>query len=1237
MDYINTETQSNGKKFRYYQEDADVAIYEELLINNKCIVKMFCGTGKSLLMRKCKSAQNQRLLVYVFPSLSLIDQFCTDYFIECPFKISSENDSTTDPALIRSELMKPENKVICVTYQSYKTLLDNLGTIKIDVCIYDEAHHAVGETYQKLIFEQEDSVVKQIFFTATPKNANGITMYDRDNLDAGMCGKLVYDYSYLRGMNEGYLNPFEIRVDMYTENTNKSVYESIARAILVSGNNRVLTFHADVNTDRKNSVLNFVNEPDFIRAFLKVLTNEFPEKAGLYKSFKMIALDASIPMKERRTILNKFDTTFDNEVYIISSCETIGEGIDTKNANMCVFVDPKSSFVKIIQNIGRIVRPQSKPSTVLIPCWVDKTKYVGCDKDREKCDEVIRSDLNKDGNFNGILNVLSALRQEDEDIYDICLHYPDTYSPQEIISNLEKHGYKVLDPVGDGELVETMEYLLEQDIDYEDYEDCETNEEMIMRIAEDNDVCVEIHTNSFENQIEKYKSEYESGTTIRLYKEEDDEEGNQVYCPITKKCGKRKGDGSIKGLDRKDRIKIDVHTNPDVKVLWKLVGDFTKEICSCVLECEVVEYDPMEVAIGIVERAKEREKNGENLVPRSIRNIKVRNTPKLEKEYRDYTKLSGWKQALKGKGTCKCSNEVCIYLDKELNGWRTETDYNEKALEDAKAIVFRRNQRPNLIPRQIPDKKQRNTIELEQEDKDATKLSNWKLALKEKGRSKCSNEVRDYLDKELIGWRTDYNEKALEDAKEIVSRRNQRPNLIPRRIDNKQKRNTPELEQEHKDAKKISCLKNGLKGNGSWKCPNEVRDYLDKELVGWRTETDFDEKALEDAKAIVSRKNQRPNLIPRQIYKKIRNTHELEQENEDALRLFRWKKALQGEKNLRCSDEVRDYLDKELVGWRTELDEKSLENAKSIVSRKNQRPNLIPRFLGNKKNRNTPELEQENKDASKLYRWKQALKGEKNLRCSDEVRDYLDEQLKGWRTIEEKSEEEPKEETPVETPKPKKSMKLKEPTKKETPEQRRIRTKSELEVLHQRYKTLTSKNLQKEFQETSELWHQYHTISEENEKSFPEESIPRNRIIQELTQIKGKRTRSVVDMGCGKAQIADHFANDTRFSFINYDHVSSKENVLVQDISKTGLEDNSVEICILCLAMWGSNCHDYVREAYRILESGGKLYIMEATKRWTDDEGGQPADKLKKLLEETGFQIVEQSIEKFCMFICIKI
>jgi superfamily II DNA or RNA helicase len=1121
-------------EFRYYQSEADDAIYEELLINNKCIVKMFCGTGKSLLMRKCKYLENQKLVVYVFPSLSLIDQFCNDYFTkkDSPFKVSSENDSTTDSTLIKAELKKKKNKIICVTYQSYKTLLDNLETTKINVCIYDEAHHAVGETYQKLIFENETNACeKQIFFTATPKNANGIIMYDRDNLDAGMCGKLVYDYSYLRGMNECYLNPFEIRVDMYTENTNKSVYESIARTVLVSGNNRVLTFHADVNTDRDTSVINFVNENEFVQAFMKVLIEEFPEKAGAYTKFKMIALDASIKPNMRRTILDKFDTTLESEVYVISSCETIGEGIDTKNANMCVFVDPKSSFVKIIQNIGRIVRKQKDvykpPSTVLIPCWVDREKYICCDEDREKCDEVIRTDLNKDGNFNGILNVLSALRQEDEDIYDICLHYPDTYSPQEIRSNLEKHGYKVLDPVGDGELVETMEYLLDADIDYDDYEDCETNEEMIMRIAEDNDVCVEIHTKSFENQIEKYNSECESGEIIRLYKEEiDEDEENQVYCPIIKKCGKRRGEGTIKELNRKDRIKIDVHTNPDVKVLWKLVGDFTKDICSCVLECEV----------DVVDRWFERFEELKKFIHENKR------TPKSSQIKDIYElRLGQW-----------CSTQIKRYKKKSA-GMKNETRYNlwaefveeykeyfindeEKwidTLDKLKTFIDENGRRPNLSSNNNNEKLMarwfiNNTMNYKNKNKgmlSETRYSIW---------SQFKEEYKEYFIDDEEKWID-----TLDKLKTFIDEYKRKP--MP--LDRHKNKNT-----EYSEENKL----------GEWVSSNQK--CFNKKTFGMQN---------------ISRYNLwKTFLCDYSTYYKKNDDKWIEQ--------FNNLKCFFDTNKKRPNKDGNDLTEKKLGQWMTN----QIKNHKNKL--------------------------QKMKDEDTYNLWT-------NLMI--EYTEYF-----GSRSG------------------PKKSMKLKEPKTKETVEQKRERTKSELSVLHQRYKTLTSQNLQKEFQETPELWHKYHAISEENEKSFPDEYIPRNRIIKELNEIKGKRTRSVVDMGCGKAQIADHFANDKRFSFINYDHISSKQNIEVKDISNTGLEDDSVEICILCLAMWGSNCHDYVREAYRILESGGKLYIMEATKRWTsvatesefEVEGSNPAGKLETLLEESGFQIVKSSVEKFSLFVCSK-
>ena len=1193
------------REFRYYQSEADEAIYNELLINNKCIVKMFCGTGKSLLMRKCKSAQNQKLVVYVFPSLSLIDQFCNDYFVKVglvsPFKISSENESTTDPSLIKAELKKKTNKIICVTYQSYKTLLDNLGSTKIDVCIYDEAHHAVGETYQKLIFENETSVcIRQIFFTATPKNANGIIMYDRDNLEAGMCGKLVYDYSYLKGLNDGYVNPFEIRVDMYTENTNRSVYESIARAILISGNNRVLTFHADVNTDRDSSVLNFVNESEFVRAFNKVIKEEFPEKAGLYTKFKMIALDASIKMSERRKFLDKFDTTLDKDVYIISSCETIGEGIDTKNANMCVFVDPKSSFVKIIQNIGRIVRPQSKPSTVLIPCWVDKTKYVGCDEDREKCDEVIRSDLNKDGNFNGILNVLSALRQEDEDLYDACLNYGQNVD--------DKSNYSSSRDNSDSE-DEYSENSDSEDYDYQDEMDAKP----------------------------------------------------------------------------KHKINISFHTNDEIKVLWKITSDIDimKNMCSCVLECEVVSNEEMwfkrfeELKKFIYENQRRpnlsSNNNNEKLMARWFINNTM-NYKNKKKGMLSETRYRIWSQF---------KEEYKEYFIDDEEKWID-------TLDKLKTFIDENKRKPIPLDRH----KNKNT-----EYSEENKLGEWVS-----GNQKCFNkktfgmknisrynlwktflcDYSTYYKKNDDKWIEQFN-----NLKCFFDTNKKRPNkdginLTEKRLGQwmtNQIKNHKNKLQKMKDEDTYNLWtnlmieyteyfgsdedkwKNNLLQVDSYISINKERPSYSSYLGHWLIDN---KQSYINRTWIIQERYKLWETFMQKNYQYIMSSDERWEYNFNELIMFinsnkktpvqssvigvwfanqktHYKNKTSGMNEKYRYDKWTQFLEKyaEYLLTEPELWFLNFKKLKLFINLNMKNPNKRSCDCNEKKLGNWLSLQKINyknktrkmKDPEIYSQWTQFLK---------EYKQYFDN------TLDDNSVEE-------ETPKPKKSMKLKEPSsKKETPEQIQKRTKSELSVLHQRYKTLTSQNLQKEFQETPELWYQYHAISEENEKSFPEDDIPRNRIIQELTEIKGKRTRSVVDMGCGKAQIADHFINlnDKRFSFINYDNVSCKENVLVQDISNTGLEDHSVEICILCLAMWGSNCHDYVREAYRILESGGKLYIIEATKRWTSEateseatesesgfevEGSNPAGKLETLLKESSFQIVKSSVEKFALFVCSKV
>jgi len=131
----------------------------------------------------------------VFPSLALITQFKTDY-CDC-FKhvlnISSESiTATTDKDVIQTFIMQEETKLILVTYQSLSVLIECLdGNTENILALYDEAHHVVSPEYQKSIFRMA-AFEKEVFLTATPRDANNINMTD------GACGPLAFEYTYLQ-------------------------------------------------------------------------------------------------------------------------------------------------------------------------------------------------------------------------------------------------------------------------------------------------------------------------------------------------------------------------------------------------------------------------------------------------------------------------------------------------------------------------------------------------------------------------------------------------------------------------------------------------------------------------------------------------------------------------------------------------------------------------------------------------------------------------------------------------------------------------------------------------------------------------------------------------------------------------------------------------------------------------------------------------------------------------------
>lgn len=83
----------------------------------------------------------------------------------------------------------------------------------------------------------------------------------------------------------------------------------------------------------------------------------------------------------------------------------------------------------------------------------------------------------------------------------------------------------------------------------------------------------------------------------------------------------------------------------------------------------------------------------------------------------------------------------------------------------------------------------------------------------------------------------------------------------------------------------------------------------------------------------------------------------------------------------------------------------------------------------------------------------------------------------------------------------------------------------------------------------------------------------------------------------------------------SFDHVAIDESVIACDMAHTPLEDESIDIAVFSLALWGSNYEDYFKEAYRLLNYDGLIYIAEPTKSYDETQRAE----LMEILKRNGF------------------
>jgi superfamily II DNA or RNA helicase len=1340
---------------RPIQKTAILQVMLLLQTYSECLVKMFCGTGKSRVIKKVIIEQKKLLSVIVFPSLALIRQFTKDYLFgnvksNYLLNVSSEdfkekdNDnkeklneeikkflkditSTTDPAQIQHFLNNPktkeQKKIICVTYQSLDVLLDSIGDTKIGIACFDEAHRTTSPEYKKLVYgdEYREKYEKRVFFTATPVNANGITMFDRERNEMGTygdCGPLACEYTYLQGLRDAFLSLFELRVDLYTQDTCANIYESIARAILTTGNTRVLTFHADAAEESKSetSVLRFVDKAKFIEAFSAVCAKEFPDKMGKFTASNVTFTAITAETKNKDAILGAFETCTDDEIYIVSSCRTIGEGVDTKKANMEVFVDPKSSIIAIIQNIGRILRKipgtDRQPATILIPVCIDLKKYLGAGDDAEKRDKIIREQLNdrENGDYNGIVNICAALKQEDPELSEFCFGNPRKFTESERKHALESQKRKN-DPEN------------------------HMNREEIDELVENGDR-VEIHTSNTEQPIvyqgfdEDAEEDEDDERPIRRFyeveEENDDGEMETRYHPIAPMNGEEEDEEeSRKRLNppkTTNRPRMKIHANDEIKLLLK-IGDVElgKKIGSGVLECEVERVDTAEIwkenhrkmckfidykkklpSNGAKEPEEKRlgtwidnqKKNYNSLGPEFSKHI-MKNLPEIWKVWTETLADSRFSEALadpvqkwknKHYQMCRFIETNCrspsphskIYYEKRLGCWIStqKANYDETGAEFSKQIMKTNPETWQLWTDTLASPKYNKHLVIDF-------VENWKNNHKnvceyiEKNGHAPSTISKNYVDKKMGCWvstqKDNYDANDSEMSKGIMKNAEIWQIWTDTLADSRFFEALADPVQIWKNSHKKICdfiEKNGCAPSKASKKPD------DKILGSW-----------------IGTQKQQYNESGPHYSDKIMKTPEIWQMWSDLIIDPKYCEALYGivdnwknshkkmcefiENNgKRPSSESKELLEKKIGQWilhqRRDYDTKGSETSKGIM--KNPEiwklwTDTIDDPLYNEylltpvqewKNKHklmcecinstgyAPSSHSKDSVCKMLGAWVLNQKSKYNkkgpefsnqiMKTNPEIWQIWTDTLAdpkyhaalnaktGRRANAHMSQSPPPSPSPESKPKVSKkshfiqnSASLECSASESNPTSlKRVITDSPYKLTGRAWATQKSTTTHEKLQSNPAEWHAYHAARDISFQGYTDQSqIPRSRVIAYLNT-KRKHPMRILDLGCGRNNIAQHFAQsdkDHKFTIQGYDHVVEEgSGARVGNIADLSAQEKecSAKMCIYSQSLMGTDWRDYLAEGYRILDYGGEIIISEHIK---------VLDNVREELIRLGFKI----------------
>jgi len=362
---------------RLYQQIIIDKSYEHYLKNDKGILCLTCGVGKTLLsLWIAKKLNCQKILIGV-PNTRLLSQWSFEIkkIFDYPILIVSGNINETE---ILNYMKKHQNNIIVTTYAScYKILsvcnirygkMTYFSEYEFDMIINDECHHLTksndDEKEREYVKMLKIPTKKQLSLTATLKQLDIKTKDDKvisnDNIELfgeiidkkelfwAIENNIICNYVIQTIMaNEEDLNDklkmFEI-VDDIDKRLFLSAYTSL-KSIISNQSHHLLIYSNDTNNSKK--VMKYID---------KLLEYKYFDLPELYYSNYFGDMNES----EHNDILKQFE---ESKYGIIGCVYCLGEGWDLPLLDAVVFSETMSSNIRIVQSALRASRKNKNEPT----------------------------------------------------------------------------------------------------------------------------------------------------------------------------------------------------------------------------------------------------------------------------------------------------------------------------------------------------------------------------------------------------------------------------------------------------------------------------------------------------------------------------------------------------------------------------------------------------------------------------------------------------------------------------------------------------------------------------------------------------------------------------------------------------------------------------------------------------------------------------------------------------------